>query len=58
MTYRLTVNKIDFSVTKGVGTNISFEKNGEPSEAFDSPDADNIIELNGMKSELTICISD
>ena len=25
------------------------------SEAFDSPGADNIIELNGRKSELVIC---
>ena len=43
------------AVTKGVGTSISFEKNGKPTEAFDSPGADNIIELNGMKSELVIC---
>lgn len=43
------------AVTKGIGTSISFEKNGKPTEAFDSPGADNIIELNGMKSELVIC---
>ena len=43
------------AVTKGAGTSISFEKNGKPTEAFDSPGADNIIELNGMKSELVIC---
>ncbi|MCH5280502.1 MAG: transcriptional regulator [Lachnospiraceae bacterium] len=43
------------AVTKGMGTSISFEKNGKPTEAFDSPGADNIIELNGMKSELVIC---
>lgn len=43
------------AVTKGIGTSIYFEKNGQPAEAFDSPDADNIIELNGMKSELIIC---
>ena len=43
------------AVTKGIGTSISFEKDGKPTEAFDSPDADNIIELNGRKSELIIC---
>lgn len=46
------------AVTKGIGTGISFEKNGKRSEAFDTPDADNIIELNGMKSELVICAFD
>ena len=46
------------AVTKGIGTSISFEKNGQPSEAFDSPNADNIIELNGMKSELIISASE
>ena len=44
------------TVTKGMGTSISFEKNGKPAEAFDSPNADNIIELNGMKSKLTISV--
>ena len=43
------------AVKKGIGTSILFEKNGKPTEAFDSPNADNIIELNGMKSELVIC---
>ena len=42
------------AVKKGIGTSISFEKNGKRSDAFDSPNADNIIELNGMKSELVI----
>ena len=46
------------AVTKGIGTSISFEKNGKPVEAFDSPNADNIIELNGMKSELIISTSE
>ena len=46
------------AVTKGIGTSVSFEKNGKPAEAFDSPNADNIIELNGMKSELIICTSE
>ena len=43
------------AVKKGIGTSISFEKNGKQTEAFDAPDADNIIELNGMNSELVIC---
>ena len=43
------------AVTKGIGTSISYEKDGMPAETFDTPDAENIIELNGMKSELRIC---
>lgn len=38
------------AVTKGIGTNIYFE-NG----AADTANAENVIELNGMKSELTVC---
>ena len=43
------------AVTKGIGTSISYEKNGQQTERFDTPDAENIIELNGIKSELVIC---
>lgn len=43
------------AVTKGIGTSISYEKDEKPTERFDKPDAENIIELNGMKSELVIC---
>ena len=43
------------AVTKGIGTSIFFEKNGKQVESFDTPDADNIIELNGIRSELVIC---
>lgn len=43
------------AVTKGIGTSISYEKDGRQVERFDVPDAENIIELNGMKSELVIC---
>lgn len=43
------------AVTKGIGTSISYEKDGQQAECFDTPDAENIIELNGMKSELVIC---
>ena len=45
----------DFSsVTKGIGTNITFEEDGKTVEPFDNPESDNIIELNGIKSELVI----
>lgn len=44
------------AVTKGIGTSISYEENGKAVERFDTPDSDNIIELNGMKSELVICM--
>lgn len=44
------------AVTKGIGTSITYEKDGKQSERFDMPDADNIIELNGIKSELVICM--
>ncbi len=43
------------AVTKGIGTSISYEKDGKKTEQFDTPDAENIIELNGIKSELVIC---
>lgn len=43
------------AVTKGIGTSISYEKDGKQTERFDTPDAENIIELNGIKSELVIC---
>lgn len=43
------------AVTKGIGTSISYEKCGQQAERFDTPDAENIIELNGIKSELVIC---
>ena len=41
-------------VVKGIGTSISYEKDGKKTEAFDTPEADNVIELNGIKSELVI----
>lgn len=43
------------AITKGIGTNISYEKDGRQVERFDTPDANNAIELNGIKSELIIC---
>lgn len=44
------------AVTKGIGTSISYEMDGKQTERFDIPDADNRIELNGIKSELVICV--
>lgn len=57
VTSRISIpeNAVFTAVAKGIGTSISFEKNGKLAEAFDSPGADNIIELNGMKSKLVIC---
>lgn len=56
-TSRITVpENVSFtSIKKGIGTSISFEKDGKQVNAFDIQDADNIIELNGLKSELVIC---
>lgn len=42
------------AVTKGIGTSLSYEKNGKQAERFDTAGADNIIELNGINSELVI----
>ena len=48
-------NAVFTAVTKGIGTSISYEKDGQQAERFDTPDAENIIELNGIKRELVIC---
>ncbi|MDE5909958.1 MAG: helix-turn-helix domain-containing protein [Lachnospiraceae bacterium] len=45
------------ALAKGIGTSIFYEKDGKQTEAFSVPDAENIIELNGIKSELIISIS-
>lgn len=48
----------DFTFTalaKGISTSISYEKDGKKTDAFDTPNAENTIRLNGMKSELIIC---
>lgn len=42
------------AVAKGIGTSISYEKDGKQTEDFSVPDAENLIELNGIKSELVI----
>lgn len=51
----ISENAVFTAVTKGIGTSISYEKDGQQAERFDTPDAENIIELNGIKSELVIC---
>lgn len=43
------------AITKGRKTRISYEKDGRPAEPFGVEDAGNVIELNGIKSELVIC---
>ena len=42
------------AVTKGIGTSISIDQAGSRLEPVDPKEADNIIELNGLKSELII----
>lgn len=37
------------AVTKGIGTSISYEKDGRQTERFDTPDAENVIELNRIR---------
>lgn len=39
---------------RGHGNSVIFEEDGNPSQDFSAPDAQNIIELNGMRSELVI----
>lgn len=43
------------AIAKGVGTSISYEKDGKRTEDFSAAGAENVIELNGIKSELVIC---
>lgn len=52
---RIPEDAVFTAVAKGIGTSISYEKDGRQTERFDTPDAENIIELNGIKSELVIC---
>jgi hypothetical protein len=47
--------RVTFAVVrKGIATSLSYERDGELSENFSTPKADNVIELNGIKSELGI----
>lgn len=42
------------AIAKGIATSISYEKDGKPTPPFAADEADNMIELNGIKSELVI----
>lgn len=45
----------DFAaVCKGIGTRIFYERDGKQAESFSNPEAEQVIELNGIKSELVI----
>ncbi len=46
------------AIVKGIGTSITYQKAGKQAEDFSVPDAENVIELNGLKSELIICTSE
>lgn len=43
------------AIVKGISTSISYERDGKNVEPFCIADAENVIELNGIKSELVIC---
>ena len=55
-TSRMTVNPAqDFKkVVKGIGTVVMFEQNNLPAEDFSNESSSNVIEFNGIKSELII----
>ena len=55
-TSRLTLpNDFNFrSVVKGVSNSVYYELNDSPTEDFSDPGAENVVELNGLKSELVI----
>lgn len=42
------------AIAKGIGTSISYERDGKQTEPFSVSDAENMIELNGIKCELVI----
>ncbi|MCB5066842.1 helix-turn-helix domain-containing protein [Streptococcus mutans] len=42
------------AVKKGLATKISYEENGKASDDFSLQDCENVLELNGFKSELVI----
>ncbi|MBE5851803.1 MAG: helix-turn-helix transcriptional regulator [Lachnospiraceae bacterium] len=51
---KVPMNFVFRAKKKGIGTAIYYEEHSERVEAFSLEDADNYIELNGMKSELYI----
>ena len=54
---RLTVPEgFAFAAKKrGIGNALYFEAAGRSTDDFSDPDAETVIELNGMKSELFLC---
>lgn len=50
----VTKGTVFSAAAKGIGTKISYEMNGKTAKDFSTPEAENYIELNGMKSELVI----
>ena len=54
---RLTVPEgFAFSArVRGIGNSLYYEEGGRRADDYSSPDAENAIELNGMRSELFIC---
>ena len=54
---RLTLPRgLAFAARKrGIGNALYFEEGGQRTEDFSDPEAETVIELNGMKSELFIC---
>lgn len=43
------------AIKRGIGNNILYEIDGKPADPFGVENCENVIELNGMKSELIIC---
>lgn len=41
--------------SRGIGNSVYFERGGAAAEDFSQPEADAVIELNGLKSELFVC---
>lgn len=50
-------NVLFTALEKGIGTSISYEKNGKSADDFSVEESDNVIELNGIKSEPVIYTS-
>ncbi len=44
--------------SRGIGNSVYFERGGAAAEDFSQPEADAVIELNGLKSELFVCAED
>ena len=51
----LPENAVFTAVAKGIGTRLSFARDGQRADRFDTPDAPCTVELNGLRSDLVIC---